>query len=85
MSQPGLGYGYQWWTRDDGTFNASGIHGQHIHIDPARRLVIAINSARPVAEFTRDRARHARHSSTRYAQRLIRSLAATPANSGRLN
>jgi CubicO group peptidase (beta-lactamase class C family) len=49
---PGLGYGYQWWTRDDGTFNAFGIHGQQIHIDPARRLVVAINSAWPVADFT---------------------------------
>jgi CubicO group peptidase (beta-lactamase class C family) len=85
MSHPGLGYGYQWWTRDDGTFNASGIHGQQIHIDPARRLVIAINSAWPMANSQGNRALHARHSSTRYAQRLIRSLAATPENSGRLN
>ena len=44
--------GYQWWTRDDGTFNALGIHGQHIHIDPARRMVIAVNSAWPAADFT---------------------------------
>jgi CubicO group peptidase (beta-lactamase class C family) len=43
------GYGYQWWTSDDGTFDAIGIHGQMIHIDPARRLVVAINSAWPVA------------------------------------
>jgi CubicO group peptidase (beta-lactamase class C family) len=54
IGQPGIGYGYQWWTRDDGTFNASGIHGQQIHIDPARRLVVAINSAWPVAEFTKE-------------------------------
>jgi CubicO group peptidase (beta-lactamase class C family) len=46
---PGRGYGYQWWTRDDQTFDAIGIHGQMIHIDPARRLVVAINSAWPVA------------------------------------
>lgn len=39
------GYGYQWWTRDDGTFQARGIYGQMLHIDRARRLVIAINSA----------------------------------------
>lgn len=50
--QPGFGYGYQWWTRDDGTFNAIGIHGQHVYIDPGRRLVIAVNSAWPVADFT---------------------------------
>ncbi|MCP3980959.1 MAG: serine hydrolase [bacterium] len=45
----GRGYGYQWWTSDDGTFRAIGIHGQLIHIDPARRLVVAINSAWPEA------------------------------------
>ena len=42
---PGTGYGYQWWTRDDGTFEARGIYGQTLHIDRARRLVIVINSA----------------------------------------
>jgi CubicO group peptidase (beta-lactamase class C family) len=42
---PGTGYGYQWWTRDDGTFEARGIYGQTVHIDRARRLVIVINSA----------------------------------------
>ena len=57
IGQPGFGYGYQWWTRDDGTFNAIGIHGQQIHIDPARRLVVAINSAWPMAESTKDRRR----------------------------
>jgi CubicO group peptidase (beta-lactamase class C family) len=39
------GYGYQWWTRADGTFEARGIYGQTLHIDRARRLVIVINSA----------------------------------------
>jgi CubicO group peptidase (beta-lactamase class C family) len=47
--RPGLGYGYQWWTGDDGSFRAIGIHGQLIHVDPARRLVVAINSAWPQA------------------------------------
>jgi CubicO group peptidase (beta-lactamase class C family) len=42
---PGSGYGFQWWTRDDGTFEARGIYGQTLHIDPTRRLVIVINSA----------------------------------------
>jgi CubicO group peptidase (beta-lactamase class C family) len=46
---PGYGYGYQWWTADNGTYQAIGIHGQLIHIDPARRLVVAINSAWPEA------------------------------------
>jgi CubicO group peptidase (beta-lactamase class C family) len=41
----GSGYGYQWWTRDDGTFEGHGIYGQTLHIDPARRLVVVINSA----------------------------------------
>ena len=41
----GSGYGYQWWTRADGAFEGRGIYGQTLHIDPKRRLVIAINSA----------------------------------------
>ena len=41
----GGGYGYQWWSRDDGTFDGHGIYGQRLHIDPQRRLVIVINSA----------------------------------------
>ena len=41
----GTGYGYQWWTLDDGTFEGRGIYGQTLHIDRARRLVIVINSA----------------------------------------
>lgn len=32
----GSGYGYQWRTRDDGTFEARGIYGQTLHIDPRR-------------------------------------------------
>jgi len=49
INVPGRGYGYQWWTRDDDTFDAIGIHGQMIHVDPHRKLVVAINSAWPVA------------------------------------
>lgn len=51
----GFGYGYQWWTYADGTFQALGIHGQMIHVDPARHLVIAINSAWPEAESDKRR------------------------------
>jgi CubicO group peptidase (beta-lactamase class C family) len=47
---PGWGYGYQWWTLNDGTFRALGIHGQMIHIDPARHLVVVLTSAWPEAE-----------------------------------
>ena len=39
------GYGHQWWTRQDGTFEGRGIYGQTLHIDRTRRLVIVINSA----------------------------------------
>lgn len=42
---PGHGYGYQWWTYDDGAYAADGIFGQGIFIDPARNLVIATNSS----------------------------------------
>lgn len=41
----GEGYGYQWWTYDDGSFAARGIFGQGIFIDPQRQLVIASNSS----------------------------------------
>ena len=44
------GYGYQWWTFGEGTYRAIGIHGQLIHIDPARQLVVVISSAWPEAE-----------------------------------
>jgi CubicO group peptidase (beta-lactamase class C family) len=60
IGQPGLGYGYQWWTQADGTFHARGIFGQGIYIDPQRQLVIALNAnwaggARdPVAMRARD-------------------------------
>lgn len=46
---PGKGYGYQWWTYDDGSFAAQGIFGQGIFIDPTRSLVIASNSNWPRA------------------------------------
>jgi len=48
--RPGRGYGYQWWTYDNGgAFSAGGIFGQGIFIDPARRLVIASNANWPSA------------------------------------
>ena len=49
IGSPGFGYGYQWWTYDDGTFAAQGIFGQGIFVDPARKLVIASNSNWPNA------------------------------------
>ncbi len=44
IGQPGRGYGYQWWTYDDGTFSARGIFGQGIFIDAKRKLVIVTNA-----------------------------------------
>jgi CubicO group peptidase (beta-lactamase class C family) len=42
---PGRGYGYQWWTYDDGSYTARGIFGQGIFIDPQRQLVIVSNAS----------------------------------------
>ncbi len=42
---PNEGYGYQWWTFDDGPYQAGGLYGQGMHIDPTRNLVIATNSS----------------------------------------
>ena len=44
IGDPGRGYGFQWWTYDNGSVAAQGIFGQGIYIDPQRRLVIASNS-----------------------------------------
>jgi CubicO group peptidase (beta-lactamase class C family) len=49
IAVPGRGYGYQWWTNDDGSFAAQGIFGQGIFIDPKRKLVIASNGNWPRA------------------------------------
>jgi CubicO group peptidase (beta-lactamase class C family) len=35
----------QWWTRGNGSFAAEGIYGQLINLDPARKLVVVVNSA----------------------------------------
>ena len=49
IGQPGYGYGYQWWTRDDGAFDGRGIFGQMIHVDSKRKLIVVINSDWPTA------------------------------------
>jgi CubicO group peptidase (beta-lactamase class C family) len=49
IGQPGRGYGYLWWTYDDGSFAARGIFGQGIFIDPKRQLVIVTDSDWPTA------------------------------------
>ena len=51
----GVGYGFQWWLPadgDDGEFFARGIYGQYIYINPAKGVVIALNSAD--RDFTED-------------------------------
>lgn len=58
-TQPSQGapyYGYLWWLREGGAFQASGIFGQAIYIDPSSNLVIALHSARPDASKAEDRA-----------------------------
>ena len=44
-------YGFQWWVPlDDGSYDAQGIFGQAIHIDPKQDLVIVTSSAWPSAD-----------------------------------
>jgi len=47
IGEPGFGYGYQWWTESNGSYDAIGIFGQMIHIDPQHRLVIVTLSNWP--------------------------------------
>lgn len=47
---PGGGYGYGWWIFNSRSFDALGIYGQRIHIDPSRHMVIAVNSEWPEAD-----------------------------------
>ncbi|HEY4292589.1 serine hydrolase [Luteibacter sp.] len=49
IGAPSRGYGYQWWTYDDGSYEGIGIFGQLLHIDPRRHLVIVQLAAWPVA------------------------------------
>jgi CubicO group peptidase (beta-lactamase class C family) len=56
IGAPGAGYGYQWWTFDDGTFAAQGIFGQGIFFDAKRKLVIASNSNWPRATDEKSKA-----------------------------
>jgi len=51
IGSPGRGYGFQWWTYDDGAVAAQGIFGQGIFIDRKRRLVIATNANWPRASI----------------------------------
>ncbi|MFZ3183841.1 MAG: serine hydrolase [Pseudomonas sp.] len=55
--QPNLGYAYQWWIpqSQEGEFMAIGVYGQFIYVNPARKVVIAKNSA--YADYDRDGSR----------------------------
>jgi CubicO group peptidase (beta-lactamase class C family) len=46
---PTPGYGYFWWMAADGGYDARGIFGQMIHINPKERLIVVTNSAWPQA------------------------------------
>ena len=48
------GYGYFWWLHDDGAYEAMGIFGQSIYVDPAHGVVIAQHSARAHADREED-------------------------------
>jgi hypothetical protein len=41
---PGINYGYQWWVRPDGTYNALGWGGQQIMVIPRQDMVVVINA-----------------------------------------
>lgn len=49
--EPSTGYAYQWWipAGTDGVFEAEGIFGQMIYVNPARHVVIVQTSAWPNA------------------------------------
>lgn len=77
IGMEGRGYGYQWWTYDDGSFAAQGIFGQGIFVDPKRKLVIASNGNWPRA--TPDDKKAGRDAFYRAVQAYLDSEAA-PAN-----
>jgi hypothetical protein len=49
--QAGYSYRNQWWIshNDDGAYEALGVHGQMIHVNPAAGLVVVRLSSHPVA------------------------------------
>jgi len=49
--RPGYSYRNQWWIlhNADGAYEAAGIHGQMIHINPAAEMVVVKLSSHPVA------------------------------------
>jgi CubicO group peptidase (beta-lactamase class C family) len=50
-ARPGYSYRNQWWVlhNADGAYEAAGVHGQFIHINPAAEMVVIKLSSHPVA------------------------------------
>jgi CubicO group peptidase (beta-lactamase class C family) len=48
--QQAPGYGFQWWVRANGIYEAIGIFGQAIFINPGEDLIIVTSSAWPQAD-----------------------------------
>ena len=48
------GYGYFWWLSEGSDYQAIGIFGQGIYINPDRNIVIALHSARAEADAESD-------------------------------
>lgn len=71
IGQAGHGYGFQWWTWDDGSYMADGIFGQGIFIDPARNLVIASNANWTSALGDKDKEWQAREAFYRRVQAAV--------------
>tara|TARA_E500000318_G_scaffold99751_1_gene101982 strand:- start:3837 stop:4970 length:1134 start_codon:yes stop_codon:yes gene_type:complete len=52
-------YGYMWWVPElpdpvlEGSFQAEGIYGQYIHVNPAHDIVAVVASARSKPSYTR--------------------------------
>ncbi len=78
INEPGHGYGYQWWTYDDGAYAADGIFGQGIFIDPNRNLVIATNSSWSSAMGYTDREHPNREAFFRAVQTAIDAETSAP-------
>ncbi len=47
IPEAGRGYGFQWWTYDDGSYSAMGHFGQSIFVDPNRKIVVAMTADYP--------------------------------------
>ena len=52
--QQAPGYGFQWWVYADGIYEAIGIFGQAIFINPSEDLIIVTSSAWPQADEPKD-------------------------------